>query len=124
MVCGASTAFGSLTVTTPVYFPLARVAVVNAICTPTQVPCSVQECAPVMLAASQDTLAVAVRLRFPSPKFAASTLCVAPFWPGTTKIGPTVAVARRRRGAARSAAEQANDNTEILVNRKCITFLK
>src|SRR5690348_11527903 len=80
MVCGSSIAFGSLTVTKPVYVPLARAEVCSAICTGIHRLKAQGRAAP-KLGASQETEEATLRLSEPSPLLAASTVMGFPFEP-------------------------------------------
>ncbi len=99
MVCGASTALGSLTVTIPVEIPAASPEVLSAKVSGKQVPLRVVQarCVP-MLAPIQVTEEVAARFSDPSPMLYASTVCALPLAPCAIETGPTVLAESRSFG--------------------------
>src|SRR5258708_39649670 len=99
IVCGASTAFGSLTVTKPVYSPRARDPACKLILI----------CAPDTLARSHDAEEAAFRFSVPSPALLNATAGGAVEPPAATTTGPTAVCASRNWGAV---------NAVPIVNRK------
>src|ERR1035438_5100167 len=101
MVCGASTALGSLTVTIPVTVPAGSAEVFKASCSGVQVPDRDAHArwAPTE-PAIQATDEVRLRLSEPSAALYASTVCALPLAPWAMETGPTVDDTRRNRGAA------------------------
>src|ERR1017187_2851542 len=101
MVCGASTALRSLTVTMPVTVPAGSVEVFKANCSGVQVPDRDAHArgAPTE-PAIQETEEVRLRLSEPSAALYASTVCALPLAPCAMETGPTVDDTRRNRGTA------------------------
>src|ERR1700693_1247089 len=113
--CGASRALGSLMVTVPVYVPAASDAVSNAIAIGMQGPLSEHVGGFLTVEPSQGTDDEVVRLSVPSPIFPASTVCVAPFDPGTTATENAVCV-RTSWGVAFAAAAPSKRNNPYFAN--------
>jgi hypothetical protein len=108
MVCGASTALGSLTVTMPVTVPAGSAEVFKAGCSGVQMPDRDAHArwAPTE-PAIQEADEVRLRLSEPSAALYASTAGALPLAPCAMETGPTVDNTRRKRGAAlRPAAER------------------
>src|SRR5664280_1115281 len=120
MVCGASTALASLTVTMPVTDPAGRAEVFRVNWSGMQLPgCDEQaRCAPTV-PAIHGTDEVSFRLSAPSATLYASTVCVCkapPLAPWAMETGPTVDETSRNRGAApRPAAKKKPAATSTAV---------
>ena len=98
MVCGASTALGSLTVTMPVTVPAGSAEVFKAGCSGVQMPDRDAHArwAPTE-PAIQEADEVRLRLSEPSAALYASTAGALPLAPWAIEIGPTVDDTRRKR---------------------------
>ena len=100
MVCGASIAFGSVTVTMPVKVPDASVVVENAMFTGVQVdePKIAHGCTAPIVGTIHGTEEDALSAKDPVPAFVASIVCAEALAPVATVIGPTAADESRSLG--------------------------
>ena len=102
IVCGASVALASETVTKPVYDPFASEAVLNAMLTIEQLcPGKAEQVVPApIVGLIQGTEELAVRLKLPVPALVVAMVAVGPLEPTAIDTGPTVVSASRSLGCA------------------------
>src|SRR5262249_22779508 len=92
--------------------PLVRLEVLRAIVTGTQVGRNVHNRTGLVETFSQVTFAEAVSVSEPSPIFAASTVCGAPFCPTGIVLGPILAVEIRNFCAANTGTTRASKHVQ------------
>src|SRR5690349_21845648 len=117
MVWGASTAFGSLTVTMPVLTPAGSPDVLSAMVKGVQTPARLlhARCTPTS-APIQVTEEVTLKFSDESPILKASTVCDAPLPPCAIDSGPTVLAESRNFGAAeRKAGKRRTSGRKRLI---------